>query len=211
VRQLKVISIDRMPSVKRAEVIFEGGTVDIKMLIDRPVGAEETKVAIVTFFPGTKTKMHSQYHEQLLHIPSGKELWRMSMKSTSLHLGKSFSYLQVKSTGTEPLKIVASHICSSSIQQQRPLTRSCKPKKNAPCFLTGLPRARLVSIERSTCRSSLFLRCLIFAKTRAPGYFLKCLSCVFLGVMECDSAVFGVYCLFIDVDDSLSQWTQGIG
>ena len=210
-RQLKVISIDRMPSVKRAEVIFEGGTVDIKMLIDRPVGAEETKVAIVTFFPGTKTKMHSHYHEQLLYIPSGKGIVANEHEEHGATLGKVFLIPAGESTGTEPLKIVASHICSSSNQQQRPLTRSCKPKKNAPGFLTGLPRARLVSIERSTCRSSLFLREILRVKTRPPGYFLKCLSCVFLGVMECDSAVFGVYCLFIDVDDSLSQWTQGIG
>ena len=87
---MKVISIDRMPSVKRAEVIFEGGTADIKMLIDRPVGAEETEVAIVTFFPGTKTKMHSHYHEQLLYIPSGKGIVANEHEEHGATLGKVF-------------------------------------------------------------------------------------------------------------------------
>jgi quercetin dioxygenase-like cupin family protein len=69
---LKVIEVDGTPSEDAVGGIFEGGTVNMKTLIDKHVGAEETKVAIVTFPPGARTKMHVHNHEQTLYILSGK-------------------------------------------------------------------------------------------------------------------------------------------
>jgi quercetin dioxygenase-like cupin family protein len=69
---LKAIDVDEAPSEDSAGGIFEGGTVNMKTLIDKHVGAEETKVAIVTFPRGTRTKMHIHNHEQILYILSGK-------------------------------------------------------------------------------------------------------------------------------------------
>jgi len=69
---LKVIDVDGTPYESAVGGIFEGGTVNTKTLIDRQVGAEETKVAIVTFPPGARTKMHVHNHEQILYILSGK-------------------------------------------------------------------------------------------------------------------------------------------
>jgi quercetin dioxygenase-like cupin family protein len=69
---LKVIDVDEAPSEDAVGGIFQGGTVRIKTLIDKNVGADQTKVAIVTFPPGARTKMHVHTHEQILYILSGK-------------------------------------------------------------------------------------------------------------------------------------------
>jgi quercetin dioxygenase-like cupin family protein len=69
---LKVIDVDKTPFEDTVGGIFEGGTVKTKALIDKHVGAEETRVAIVTFPPGARTKMHVHNHEQILYILSGK-------------------------------------------------------------------------------------------------------------------------------------------
>jgi len=69
---LKAIQVDGTPSDDVVGGIFEGGTVNTKTLIDKHVGAEETKVAIVTFPPGARTKMHVHNHEQILYVLSGK-------------------------------------------------------------------------------------------------------------------------------------------
>jgi quercetin dioxygenase-like cupin family protein len=69
---LKVIDVDETPSEDAVGGIFEGGTVNMKTLIDKHVGAKETRVAIVTFPPGARTKMHIHNHEQILYILSGK-------------------------------------------------------------------------------------------------------------------------------------------
>ena len=69
---LKVIEVDKVSSEDAVGGIFEGGTVSMKTLIDKQVGAEETKVAIVSFPPGARTKMHVHNHEQILYILSGK-------------------------------------------------------------------------------------------------------------------------------------------
>jgi len=69
---LKVIDVDATPYESAVGGIFEGGMVKTKTLIDRQVGSAETKVAIVTFPPGARTKMHVHNHEQILYILSGK-------------------------------------------------------------------------------------------------------------------------------------------
>jgi quercetin dioxygenase-like cupin family protein len=69
---LKVIDIGEVRSEDRVGGIFEGGTVSMKTLIDTHLGAQETRVAIVTFPPGARTKMHIHNHEQILYILSGK-------------------------------------------------------------------------------------------------------------------------------------------
>ena len=69
---LKVIDVDEAPSEDAVGGIFLGGTVSIKTLIDKNFGADQTKVAIVTFPPGARTKMHVHTHEQILYILSGK-------------------------------------------------------------------------------------------------------------------------------------------
>ena len=72
VMMLKVIDVDRTPSEDTVGGIFEGGTVSTKTLIDKHVGARETRVAVVTFSPGARTKMHLHSHDQILYILSGK-------------------------------------------------------------------------------------------------------------------------------------------
>lgn len=67
-----MIDVDEIRSEDRVGGIFEGGTVKMKTLIDKHVGAEETAVAIVTFPPGARTKMHVHNHEQILYILGGK-------------------------------------------------------------------------------------------------------------------------------------------
>jgi len=69
---LKVIEVNGVPSEDMVGGIFEGGRVNTKTLIDKHAGAQETKVAIVTFSPGARTKMHIHSHEQILYILSGK-------------------------------------------------------------------------------------------------------------------------------------------
>jgi quercetin dioxygenase-like cupin family protein len=69
---MKVIKVDEALSEDETGGIFQGGTVRIKTLIDKNVGADETTVAIVTFPPGARTKMHVHTHEQILYILSGK-------------------------------------------------------------------------------------------------------------------------------------------
>ena len=69
---MKMIEVDRAPSENVTGGIFEGGQVNTKTLIDKHTGAHETKVAIVTFSPGARTKMHIHDHDQILYILSGK-------------------------------------------------------------------------------------------------------------------------------------------
>ena len=69
---LKAVKLNQAPSEDNVGGIFEGGTVNIKTLIDKQLGAEEIKAAIVTFSPGARTKMHVHDHEQILYILSGK-------------------------------------------------------------------------------------------------------------------------------------------
>jgi quercetin dioxygenase-like cupin family protein len=69
---LKAINLNEVPSEDTAGGIFEGGSVNTKTLIDKELGAEEIKAAIVTFSPGARTKTHTQDHEQVLYVLSGK-------------------------------------------------------------------------------------------------------------------------------------------
>jgi quercetin dioxygenase-like cupin family protein len=69
---LKAIKLSEAPSEDTVGGIFEGGTVIVKTLIDKQLGAEEIKAAIVTFSPGARTKMHVHDHEQVLYILSGR-------------------------------------------------------------------------------------------------------------------------------------------
>ncbi len=69
---LKAIKLNEAPSEDTVGGIFEGGTVNVKTLIDKQLGAEEIKAAIVTFSPGARTKLHVHDHEQVLYILSGK-------------------------------------------------------------------------------------------------------------------------------------------
>lgn len=69
---LKVIDVNETPSESAAGGIFEGGTVSVKTLIDKNAGAKETKIAIVHFPPGARTKVHVHNHEQILYVLSGK-------------------------------------------------------------------------------------------------------------------------------------------
>ena len=69
---MKVIDVSETPSENAAGGIFEGGTVSVKTLIDKHVGAKETKMAIVHFPPGARTKMHVHNHEQILYVLSGR-------------------------------------------------------------------------------------------------------------------------------------------
>ena len=69
---MKVIRIPEASSENQSGGIFEGGSVNMKTLIDREQGSHEIKSAIVTFPAGARTKMHTHDHEQLLFILSGK-------------------------------------------------------------------------------------------------------------------------------------------
>ena len=70
--KLKVVQLDEVSSEKRMGGIFEGGTVGIQTLIDKEIGAEETQIAIVTFSPGARTKIHVHDHEQILYVLAGR-------------------------------------------------------------------------------------------------------------------------------------------
>lgn len=72
VMTLKALYVDETPYEDRIGGVFEGGAVNMKTLIDKHVGAEETTVAIVTFPPGVGTKAHVHNHEQILYILSAK-------------------------------------------------------------------------------------------------------------------------------------------
>jgi quercetin dioxygenase-like cupin family protein len=69
---LKAIKLNELPSEDTVGGIFEGGSVNMKTLLDKQLGANEMKTAIVTFSPGARTKMHVHDHEQVLYILSGK-------------------------------------------------------------------------------------------------------------------------------------------
>jgi quercetin dioxygenase-like cupin family protein len=69
---MKAIKLNEAPSEVTDGGIFEGGSVNVKMLIDKPLGAEEIKSAIVTFSAGARTKVHVHDHEQVIYIISGK-------------------------------------------------------------------------------------------------------------------------------------------
>ena len=69
---LKEIKLNEAPSEDTVGGLFEGGTVNMKTLIDKQIGAEEIKAAIATFPAGARTKMHIHDHEQVLYILSGK-------------------------------------------------------------------------------------------------------------------------------------------
>jgi len=88
--QLKVININEVPVEEKVGGIFEGGAVNIKTLIDRPTGAEETRVTIVTFPPGARTMMHTHDHEQILYILSGKGIVANENEEHIATLGKTF-------------------------------------------------------------------------------------------------------------------------
>ncbi len=70
--RLKAIKLNDAPSEDVEGGIFEGGKVNVKTLIDKPLGAKEIKSAIVTFAPDARIKMHVHDHEQVLYIMSGK-------------------------------------------------------------------------------------------------------------------------------------------
>ena len=68
---MKIIEAKKAPIDKRSGGIFIG-TVDITPLIDRDMGSEEFRAAIVTFPPGTRNKFHVHDHDQILYIIKGK-------------------------------------------------------------------------------------------------------------------------------------------
>ena len=69
---LKAIKLAEAPSEDTDGGIFEGGSVNMKTLMDDRLGSEEIKTAIVTFSAGARTKMHVHDHQQILYILSGK-------------------------------------------------------------------------------------------------------------------------------------------
>jgi len=69
---MKAIKVSEAPSEDADGGIFVGGKVNVKTLIDKALGAEEFKSAIVTFSRGARTKVHVHDHEQVLYIISGR-------------------------------------------------------------------------------------------------------------------------------------------
>lgn len=69
---MKAIKLSESSSEDTEGGIFVGGKVNVKTLIDKTLGAQEIKSAIVTFSAGARTKMHIHDHEQILYIISGK-------------------------------------------------------------------------------------------------------------------------------------------
>ena len=68
---MKIIESKNAKIEKRSGGIFIG-TVEITPLIDKTVGSEEFRAAIVTFPPGTRNKFHIHDHEQILYVIDGK-------------------------------------------------------------------------------------------------------------------------------------------
>ena len=68
---VKIIEAKNAKVEQRSGGIFIG-TVYITNLINRAVGSEELRAAIVTFPPGTRNKFHIHDHEQILYVISGE-------------------------------------------------------------------------------------------------------------------------------------------
>jgi quercetin dioxygenase-like cupin family protein len=71
VNRLIVIEGKKAKTEKVSTAIFTG-TVERTDLIDSATGSNEYQAAIVTFPPGTRTKLHIHDHEQILYILRGK-------------------------------------------------------------------------------------------------------------------------------------------
>lgn len=68
---MKIIEAENAKIEQRSGGIFIG-TVYVTNLINRAVGSEELRAAIVSFPPGTRNKFHIHDHEQILFVISGE-------------------------------------------------------------------------------------------------------------------------------------------
>jgi len=68
---MKIIEAKNVRVEKRSGGIFIG-TVDVTPLVDRAVGSEEFRAAVVTFPPGARNRFHIHDHEQILYVVDGK-------------------------------------------------------------------------------------------------------------------------------------------
>ena len=69
--------------------VFEG-IVRIKTLVDASIGSKDFRTGIVTFSPGTRTKIHTHEHEQILYILSGKGIVSTEEKENIATPGKVY-------------------------------------------------------------------------------------------------------------------------
>lgn len=115
---LKVIRVKDAKVEKRSGGIFLG-TVEVTTLIDESMGSEEFRVAIVTFPPGARNKLHTHDHDQLLYVIQGKGIVATEKEERLVTVGdiilipagekhwhgatedSSFSHLYVMRVGTK--------------------------------------------------------------------------------------------------------------
>jgi quercetin dioxygenase-like cupin family protein len=68
---LKVIEGSKVQKTERTGGIFTG-TVEITPLLDRDVGSESYRAAVVTFPPGVRNHFHTHTHDQILYVVKGR-------------------------------------------------------------------------------------------------------------------------------------------
>ena len=68
---MKVIEGSKVRKTERTGGIFTG-TVEITPLLDRDVGSESYRAAVVTFPPGVRNHFHTHTHDQILYVVKGR-------------------------------------------------------------------------------------------------------------------------------------------
>ena len=81
-----IIESKKVAVTKRSNAIFIG-TVDFFPLIDKDMGSEDFRAAIVTFPPGTKNKFHTHDHEQILFVTEGEGIVATETEERTVTVG----------------------------------------------------------------------------------------------------------------------------
>jgi quercetin dioxygenase-like cupin family protein len=68
---MKVVEGSKVDKTEREGGIFIG-KVEITPLLDKEMGSEEFRAAVVAFPPGVRNKFHVHTHDQILYITGGK-------------------------------------------------------------------------------------------------------------------------------------------
>ena len=116
--KLKVVKIEDLKIEERVGGIFESPSpVKAKVLIDEATGADDLRIAIITFPPGGRTKVHIHTKEQVLYILSGKGIIANESEEHTVTPGyvafippgekhwhgavedESFSHISIRATG----------------------------------------------------------------------------------------------------------------
>ena len=81
-----IIESKKVTVTKRSGGIFIG-TIDFIPLIDKDMGSEEFRAAVVTFPPGTRNKFHVHDHKQILFVTEGEGIVATEIEERSVNVG----------------------------------------------------------------------------------------------------------------------------